>query len=104
MYLVDSAINVDLDISDLIEDNINEMKNSMLDITYFDTLTNRASLYEDQQGNYDYSLFSNIGVTYLYVRQKDKKRGLQTKKEYISIILNFLIILPSLYNKNDIEN
>ncbi|MFC7561640.1 hypothetical protein ACFQY3_25750 [Paenibacillus farraposensis] len=103
MYLVDPAINFDLDISILKEENIKEIKDNMLDNTYYDTLTKRASLYEDQQGNYDYSLFSNIGVTYLYVHQKDKKRGLQTKKEYISIILDFLIILPSLFKKNDIR-
>ncbi|WP_420540410.1 tyrosine-type recombinase/integrase (plasmid) [Paenibacillus polymyxa] len=103
MYLVDSPINFDMDISILREVNIKDTKEKMIDITYYDALTKRASLYEDQQGNYDYSLFSNIGVTYLYVHQSDKKRGLQTKKEYISIIFNFLIILPSLYNKTDIR-
>ncbi|MEE4580500.1 tyrosine-type recombinase/integrase [Paenibacillus polymyxa] len=103
MYSVGNVIKFDLDTSILIKENIKEMKDNMLDNTYYDTLTKRASLYEDKQGNYDYSLFSNVGVTYLYVHQKGKKRGVQTKKEYISIIIDFLIILPSVCKKNDIR-
>ncbi|MNW48828.1 Tyrosine recombinase XerC [compost metagenome] len=103
MYSVGTIIKFDLDTSILIKENIKETKNNMLDNTYYDTLTKRASLYEDKQGNYDYSLFSNVGVTYLYVHQKGKKRGIQTKKEYISIIIDFLIILPSVCKKNDIR-
>ncbi|MBJ6359966.1 tyrosine-type recombinase/integrase [Paenibacillus sp. GCM10012307] len=45
---------------------------------------------EDREGNYNFSAVSNLGMIYLYIHHRDKRRKISTKKEYMRELLYLL--------------
>lgn len=50
---------------------------------------------ENHSGEYDYSAVSNIGMIYLFLHRKDGNRLDKTKKEYASILIQFMEFLST---------
>ncbi|CAG7651646.1 tyrosine-type recombinase/integrase [Paenibacillus allorhizosphaerae] len=61
-----------------------------------------VSAREDEEGNYDYSQVSNLGMVYLYVHNREKKRKDKTKEDYLRALLSFLQYVETIC-KNDIR-
>ena len=59
------------------------------DVSLYPVIHSKLSHTEDEDGNYDYSEISNIGMIYLFVHRKDGKRDPSTKTEYIRELLQF---------------
>lgn len=79
-----------------------ELLNALLNESYYYSLRERVTMSEDEAGNYDYSQVSNLGMVYLYIHNKDKKRKDKTKKDYARILLYFLQDVAEL-GKSDIR-
>lgn len=60
------------------------------------------SAQEDEQGNYNYRDISNLGMVYLYIHRRDRRRKPNTKKEYARELL-FLLRYPAQLGKSDIR-
>lgn len=80
----------------------NQLTDALMDSTYFLTIREKISAYEDEEGNYDYSRVSNIGMVYLYVHNREKKRKDKTKADYVRVLLDFLQHVEAL-GKTDIR-
>lgn len=63
---------------------------ALMDSQHYLHLRERISAYEDEDGNYDYSQVSNIGMVYLYVHNREKKRKDKTKADYVRTLTAFL--------------
>lgn len=58
---------------------------------YYSSIRERVTSFEDEDGNYDYSEVSNVGMIYMYIHDRGKKvKKLQTKKDYIRDLLSLL--------------
>lgn len=68
----------------------NQLIHSLMDSNYFTFVREKVSEFEDERGNYDYSRVSNIGMVYLYVHNRERKRKDKTKEDYIRGLLAFL--------------
>lgn len=73
-------------------DNMNHslLEKELLNTTYYSDLYSIVASQEDIKGNYNYEQVSNLGMIYLYVHHRGKKRSDTTKKDYIRILLQFL--------------
>lgn len=80
-----------------------EMLYALINVTYYHSLRERVTISEDEAGNYDYSQVSNLGMAYLYIHDRDKKRKDNTKKDYARILLDFLQYLAEI-GKSDIRD
>ncbi|WP_054025079.1 tyrosine-type recombinase/integrase [Bacillus sp. FJAT-28004] len=67
-----------------------QIKKMVLDGRHLQDMLDRISISEDSEGNYDYSSISNIGMVYLYVHNRGRKRKIQTKVEYVRELLKFI--------------
>lgn len=63
---------------------------ALMSTQYYPILRERISAYEDEDGNYDYSGISNLGMVYLYVHNREKKRKDKTKEDYVRTLTTFL--------------
>lgn len=87
---VDKTIN---DINTIIVQNIddrNKIMNNMLNEAHYSHIYSIVQNTENNTGEYDYSMISNIGMIYLYLHRKDGHRAGNTKKEYAREILQFM--------------
>lgn len=74
----------------------------LLDDQYRGQVMEGISAQEDDQGNYNYRAVSNLGMVYLYIHRRDRRRKLNTKKEYARELL-LLLRYPAQLNKTDIR-
>ncbi|WP_161631228.1 tyrosine-type recombinase/integrase [Paenibacillus pinihumi] len=74
----------------------------MLEDTHVQSVMKIISADEDEQGNYNFSPISNLGMMYLYVHNRDKRRKASTKKEYLRELLVLLRYVTEL-GKADIR-
>lgn len=63
---------------------------TLLNSSYYLQVRKKVSAQEDDEGNYDYSQVSNIGMVYLYIHNREKKRKEKTKEDYGRMLLSFL--------------
>lgn len=82
--------------------NHNQLIYALINNSYFFSVRERVSVREDEEGNYDYSQVSNIGMVYLYVHNREKKRKDKTKEDYVRSLLVFLQHVAAI-GKNDIR-
>jgi len=61
-----------------------------MDSGHYMGLREIVSAYEDDKGNYDYAGVSNIGMVYLYVHNREKRRKNKTKEDYARVLITFL--------------
>jgi integrase/recombinase XerD len=64
---------------------------TLMNSQYYLLLRERISAFEDEDGNYDYSGISNLGMVYLYVHNREKKRKDKTKEDYVRTLTTFLV-------------
>ncbi|GFN33016.1 tyrosine-type recombinase/integrase [Paenibacillus xylaniclasticus] len=82
--------------------NRNELINALTNNSHYVDLRRSVSAYEDEDGNYDFSQVSNIGMVYLYVHNRDKSRKPKTKEDYIRMLVAFLQYV-AVIGKDDIR-
>lgn len=63
---------------------------ALIDGSLYMEVRERATAREDEDGNYDYSHISNVGMAYLYVHNHEKRRKEKTKEDYMRTLLGFL--------------
>jgi len=73
------------------------------DESMYASLSSYVSSYEDENGNYRYSEISNLGMIYLFVHRKGKKRKESTKKDYVRELLFFIKYIVSI-DKTDVRD
>lgn len=79
-----------------------QLIHALMDSNQYLSVRERVSAREDEEGNYDYSQVSNLGMVYLYVHNKEKKRKDKTKEDYVRTLLAFLQHVVVI-DKNDIR-
>ncbi|MFC5449068.1 tyrosine-type recombinase/integrase [Paenibacillus aestuarii] len=89
----DNLINVDYN---------NQLVYAMMNSDNYILIREKVSASEDEDGNYDYSQVSNLGMVYLYVHNHAKQRKEKTKEDYMRVLLAFLQYVTTL-GKNDIR-
>lgn len=72
------------------DDDETPLVHALMSSNYYIEVRERVSAFEDGDGNYDYSQVSNIGMVYLYVHNREKKRKDKTKLDYVRTLLVFL--------------
>ncbi|MGU3473169.1 tyrosine-type recombinase/integrase [Paenibacillus sp. D51F] len=75
---------------------------NLVNPSYYDELSVLVSSSEDHQGNYDYTQMSNIGMVYLFLHRRGRKRSERTKMEYARELHQFLCYLSD-YGIGDIR-
>ncbi|MFD2614734.1 tyrosine-type recombinase/integrase [Paenibacillus gansuensis] len=66
------------------------LRDSLLDPELYSVIHPYLIDHEDENGNYDYSGVSNIGMVYLYIHRKAGSRKRNTRAEYVRELLHFL--------------
>ncbi len=72
-------------------ESIVDLVTTLMNSHYYLHLRESISSYEDEDGNYDYSGISNLGMVYLYVHNREKKRKDKTKEDYLRTLTTFLV-------------
>lgn len=80
----------------LMNDELVPSNDALLDSAFYETVMSYVKSNEDEDGNYDYSDISNLGMIYLYVHQRGRKRSKTTKADYIRELIRFLRYASSL--------
>ena len=86
----------------IIDTNSVQLVNSLINDKHYMSIRERVSAHEDGEGNYDYSQVSNIGMVYLYVHNREKKRKDKTKEDYLRTLVAFLQHVAAI-GRNDIR-
>lgn len=81
---------------------VNQLINHLMSDDQYMSIREIVSSDEDEEGNYDYSTVSNVGMVYLYVHNKARKRKEETKEDYLRTLLSFLRYV-AVIGKNDIR-
>lgn len=68
-----------------------QLVSTLMNSQYYLLLRESISGYEDEDGNYDYSGISNLGMIYLYIHNREKKRKDKTKEDYVRTLTTFLM-------------
>lgn len=86
--------------------NNNTLINSndtLLDEKYYIDIMKYVGMSEDSEGNYNFNEISNVGMVYLFLHQKGKRRSNKTKSDYLRELTFFLNYIFEI-NKEDIRH
>ncbi|MCY9666449.1 tyrosine-type recombinase/integrase [Paenibacillus alginolyticus] len=81
----------------------NQLVHTLIDMNHYISLREIVSSEEDEEGNYDYSGVSNLGMVYLYVHNPEKERKDKTKEDYLRVLIAFLQYVMAI-GKDDIRH